>query len=48
MELLYVENGELHLPHSHHYYAQVQGKLAITNKEWCDFVMFSNNEVVVG
>ena len=24
-----------------------QGKLAITNKEWCDFVVFSNNEVVV-
>ena len=48
MELLYVENGELHLPHSHHYCAQVQGKLAITNKEWCDFVMLSNNEVVTG
>ena len=40
-------DGELHLPHSHRYYAQVQGELAITNKEWCDFVVFSNNEVVV-
>ena len=40
-------DGELYLPHSHCYYAQVQGELAITNKEWCDFVVFSNNEVVV-
>ena len=40
-------DGELHLPHSHRYYAQVQGELAITNKEWCDFVVFSNNKVVV-
>ena len=32
MEFLYVEDGELRLPHSHCYYAQVQGKLAI-NKQ---------------
>ena len=40
-------DGELHLSHSHHYCAQVQGELAITNKEWGDFAVFSNNKVVV-
>ena len=35
-------DGELYLPHSYHYCAQVQGELAITNKEWGDFVVFYN------
>ena len=41
------EDGELHLPQEHHYYAQVQGELAVTGREWCDFVVYSNGEVVV-
>ena len=40
------EDGELHLLPEHHYYAQVQ-ELAVTGREWCDFVMYSNDEVVV-
>jgi len=27
--------------------AQVQGELEVTNREWCDFVVYSNGEVVV-
>ena len=34
------EDGELHLPQEHLYYAQVQEELAIINREWCDFVVF--------
>ena len=41
------EDGQLHLPKQHNYYAQVQGELAVTNREWCDFVVYSNGEVVV-
>jgi len=41
------ENGELHLSQQHHYYAQVQGELAVMDREWCDFVVYSNGEVVV-
>ena len=41
------EDGELHLPQEHLYYAQVQGELAIINREWCDFVVHSNGEIVV-
>ena len=42
------ENGGLHLPQKHHYYAQVQGELAvIIGREWCDFVVYSNGEVIV-
>jgi len=36
------EDGELHLPKQNHYYAQAQGELAVINKEWCDFVVYSN------
>ena len=41
------EDGELHLSWQHHYFAQVQGELAVVNREWCDFVVYSNGEVVV-
>ena len=41
------EDGLLHLPQKHVYYAQVQGEMAILNVEWCDFVVFSNGVVVV-
>lgn len=41
------EDGALHLPPEHHYYAQVQGELAVIDREWCDFVVYSNGEVVV-
>ena len=40
-------NGSLHLRQNHHYYAQVQGEIAILGVEWCDFVVYSNNTVVV-
>lgn len=41
------EDGGLHLPQEHHYYAQVQGELAVIGREWCDFVVYSNGEVIV-
>jgi len=41
------EDGLLHLPEKHPYYAQVQGEMAILNVEWCDFVVYSNGAVVV-
>ena len=34
----------LHLPRDHPYFAR---EMAIMNVEWCDFVVFSNGEVVV-
>ena len=41
------EDGLLHLPHEHHYFAQVQGEMAIMNVEWCDLVVYSNNKIVI-
>ena len=40
-------DGELHLSQNHNYYAHIQGELAVTNKEWCGFVVFSNGEIVI-
>ena len=41
------DDGLLHLPCDHAYYAQVQGEMAVLNVEWCDFTVFSNGTVVV-
>ena len=40
-------DGGLHLRHDHHYYAQVQGEIALLGVDWCNFVVYSNNAVVV-
>ena len=40
-------DGSLYLPHDHMYYAQVQGEMAILGVEWCDFVIYSNEEIVI-
>ena len=45
--LIREEDGEVHLSQHHNQYAQVQGELAVMNREWCDFVVYSNGEVVV-
>ena len=41
------ENGGLHLPQEHHYYAQVRRELAVIGREWCEFVVYSSGEVIV-
>ena len=40
------DDNLLHLPPSHTY-AQVQGEMAVLDMEWCDFVVFSNDTVLV-
>ena len=32
---------------SHPYYFQVQGQMAIGNREWCDFVVYTNKDISV-
>ena len=41
------EDGSLYLPHDHVYYAEVQGEMAIIGVEWCDFIVYSNGQIVV-
>ena len=38
---------KLELKRSHHYYFQIQGQLAITQRKWCDFVVYTNKGVSV-
>ena len=40
------EDGSLYLPHDHKYYALVQEHMAILGIKWCDFVVYSNGEIV--
>lgn len=35
------KSGELKLKRNHDYYYQVQGNLAITKRQWCDFVVWT-------
>jgi hypothetical protein len=33
--------GQLELKQNHRYYAQVQGQMAIGERPWCDFVVYT-------
>lgn len=35
-------NGEVYLKRNHSHYYQVQGQMAITGTDWCDFVIWTN------
>lgn len=35
------ENGEVTLKKYHSYYYQIQGQMAISNRSWCDFVVWT-------
>ena len=39
--LLRSENGELHLKRNHSYFTQCQGQMAITERKWCHFFLYS-------
>lgn len=36
-----IRNGKLRLKLDHQYYFQVQGQLALTGMDWCDFVVYT-------
>ena len=42
-----LHGGKFELKRSHHYYAQVQGQMAIGNRNWCDFVVWTTKGVLV-
>ena len=39
--------GQLRLKETHHYYSQVQGQMAIGERLWCDFVVFTMKGVSI-
>ena len=44
---LKMKDGSLVLPESHMYYWQVQGQLLLTGLQWCDFVVFAQEDMLV-
>lgn len=42
-DYLIFENGTFRLKQNHLYYAQIQGQLFITDREWCDFFIYTVN-----
>ncbi|KAK4887438.1 hypothetical protein RN001_003709 [Aquatica leii] len=39
-----IKDGNVQLKKNHNYYFQVQGQLNITGREYCDFVIFTEND----
>ena len=37
-------DGMLKLKQTHRYYMQVQGELGVMNKQWCDFVVYTESK----
>lgn len=42
-----LENGSLKLKKTHNYYCQVQGQMAVTERYWCDFVVYTEKGISV-
>ena len=38
------DNGELELKKNHNYYFQIQGQLFVTQRKFCDFAIFTEND----
>ncbi|KAJ8016002.1 hypothetical protein DPEC_G00002600 [Dallia pectoralis] len=44
---LKMQSGTLKLKQTHSYYWQVQGQLLLTGMEWCDFVVFAEEHILI-
>lgn len=44
---LRMHGGTLKLKQSHSYYWQVQGQLLLRGMEWCDFVVFAEEDILI-
>lgn len=42
-----MKDGNLELKQGHGYYWQVQGQLLLTGMEWCDFVVFAEEDTLI-
>jgi hypothetical protein len=40
-------NGEVHVKRTHNFYYQVQGAMALAKVEWCDFIVWTPNDMTV-
>ena len=41
------ETETIHLSKKHSYYSQIQMQLALTTKDWCDFILYTGKGVVI-
>lgn len=44
---LKMQSGTLKLKQTHSYFWQVQGQLLLTGMEWCDFVVFAEEDILI-
>lgn len=42
-----MNSGKLELKQTHAYYSQIQGQMLITEMNWCDFVIWAEEEVLI-
>lgn len=41
------KDGSIHLKKTHNYYYQVQGQMAVVDLRWCDFVVWTLDDIFV-
>ena len=41
------QDGRSSIKFRHVYYAQVQGQIAITDRKWCDFVVYTSKGISI-
>lgn len=44
---MWMGGGKVQLKHSHGYFCQVQGQMAITERTWCDFVVYTEKGISI-
>lgn len=43
----FLDEGKLKLKRTHNYFCQVQGQMALTEREWCDFIVYTEKGISV-
>ena len=43
----FLEGEKLKLKRTHNYFCQVQGQMALTEREWCDFIVYTDKGISV-
>ena len=45
--MAYVKDGQVTLKHTHKYFYQIQGQMAICRRNWCDFVIWTPSSIII-
>ena len=44
---LFINSGKIMLKEKHSYYAQIQGQMALGERPWCDFIIYTQTDISI-